>query len=70
MTSEDSGAAVPETPFHDLDHYLAIPRLSGLTLSADGQRLVTTVATLDGKKTGYRNALWRSIRPVQLRRTG
>ncbi|GAA1049181.1 S9 family peptidase [Arthrobacter russicus] len=58
MTSEDSGAAVPETPFHDLDHYLAIPRLSGLTLSADGQRLVTTVATLDGKKTGYRNALW------------
>ncbi|NYE96074.1 dipeptidyl aminopeptidase/acylaminoacyl peptidase [Psychromicrobium silvestre] len=58
MTDQPS-AAKPETPFHDLDHYLAIPRLSGLTLSPDGKRLVTTVATLDPKKTGYRNALWQ-----------
>lgn len=58
MTSESSDAAVPETPFHDLDDYLAIPRLSGLTLSPDGARLVSTVATLDPKKTAYRNALW------------
>jgi dipeptidyl aminopeptidase/acylaminoacyl peptidase len=48
----------PETPFHDLDHYLAIPRLSGLALSPDGSRLVTTVATLNSKGTEYCTALW------------
>ncbi|ABY24541.1 peptidase [Renibacterium salmoninarum ATCC 33209] len=29
-----------------------------MTLSADGRRLVTTVASLDSKSTAYRNALW------------
>jgi dipeptidyl aminopeptidase/acylaminoacyl peptidase len=47
-----------EIPFHDLDHYLAIPRVGGLALSPDGARLVTTVQTLDPKRTGYRSALW------------
>ncbi|MEA5454796.1 prolyl oligopeptidase family serine peptidase [Sinomonas sp. JGH33] len=51
-------APQPETPFHDLDHYVAIPRLSGLVLSPDGTRLVTTVATLSGKGTEYGTALW------------
>ncbi|GIG21919.1 peptidase S9 [Cellulomonas chitinilytica] len=46
------------TPFHDLDDYVAIPRLSGLVLSPDGTRLVTAVATLDSKKTKYVTALW------------
>jgi dipeptidyl aminopeptidase/acylaminoacyl peptidase len=44
--------------FHDLDAYLALPRLSGLALSLDGTRLVTTVATLDPKATRYVSALW------------
>jgi dipeptidyl aminopeptidase/acylaminoacyl peptidase len=48
----------PLTPFHDLDHYLSIPRVSGLSLSPDGTRLVTTVATLNGKGTEYATALW------------
>lgn len=48
----------PDTPFHDLDHYLAIPRVSGLALSRDGMRLVTTVATLNAKGTEYGTALW------------
>jgi dipeptidyl aminopeptidase/acylaminoacyl peptidase len=48
----------PATPFHDLDHYLAIPRLSGLALSPDGKRLVTTVSTLNSKGTEYVTALW------------
>jgi len=48
----------PLTPFHDLDHYLAIPRVSGLALSPDGTRLVTTVATLNGKGTEFGSALW------------
>jgi len=48
----------PQTPFHDLDAYVAIPRTGGLALSRDGSRLVTTVQTLDAKRTGYRTALW------------
>ena len=46
------------TPFDDIDVYLALPRCSGLSLSPDGTRLVTTVATLNSKRTQYRNALW------------
>jgi hypothetical protein len=48
----------PQTPFHDLDHYVAIPRLAGLTASPDGTRVVAAVQTLDGERTGYRTALW------------
>ena len=47
-----------ETAFHDLDAYLALPRTAGLTLSPDGTRLVTSVATLDSSGTRYRTALW------------
>ena len=50
--------SVPASPFHDLDHYVALPRVSGLALSPDGTRLVTTVATLNRKGTGYASALW------------
>ena len=46
------------TPFHDLEQYVGIPRLSGLVLNADGTRLVTSVATLDAKKTKFVTALW------------
>nr|MDQ3611607.1 S9 family peptidase [Actinomycetota bacterium] len=45
-------------PYADLDAYLALPRVSGLALSHDGTRLVTTVATLDAKSTRYVSALW------------
>ncbi|GAA2243135.1 S9 family peptidase [Promicromonospora sukumoe] len=48
----------PQTPFHDLDQYVAIPRLAGLTASPDGTRLVATLQTLDGERTAYRTALW------------
>jgi dipeptidyl aminopeptidase/acylaminoacyl peptidase len=47
-----------ETPYADLDAYVALPRTSGLALSTDGRRLVTTVATLDPKRTRYVSALW------------
>ncbi|MEN0128246.1 MAG: alpha/beta fold hydrolase [Brevundimonas sp.] len=46
------------TPFHDLEQYVAIPRVSGLKLSPDGTRLVTAVATLNTKGTKYVTALW------------
>ncbi len=60
MAANDSATLSehPETPFHDLDHYLAIPKVSGLTLSPDGSRLVTAVATLSPDGTEYRTALW------------
>lgn len=50
--------STPDTPFHDLDAFTALPRVAGLTLSPDGARLVTTVATRDAKGTGYATALW------------
>lgn len=57
-TADTPSGATPPTPFHDLDAYVALPRLSGLTLSPDGTRLVTAVATLDAKRTRYVTALW------------
>ncbi|MBK5306573.1 MAG: S9 family peptidase [Frankiaceae bacterium] len=47
------------TPFSDLDAYLALPRVSGLALSPDGTRLVTTVATLDPEGVRWTTALWQ-----------
>jgi dipeptidyl aminopeptidase/acylaminoacyl peptidase len=44
--------------YTDLDAYLALPRISGLALSRDGSRLVTTTATLDKDSTRYVTALW------------
>lgn len=59
MTSDPTDPATPSpTPFHDLDAYVALPRAGGLTLSPDGTRLVTSVATLDPKSTRYVSALW------------
>ena len=49
----------PETPFHDLDHFIAYPRVNGLALSPDGTRIATIVSTLDAKKTRYANAVWQ-----------
>ena len=46
------------TPFHELEQFVAIPRVSGLVLSPDGSRLVTSVATLDAKATKFVTALW------------
>ena len=46
------------TTFDDLDRYVALPRVSGLTLAPDGSRLVTAVATLNPEKTRYVTALW------------
>ena len=42
----------------NIDALLAFPRLSGLTLSPDGRRLVTSVATLRPDATKYVTSLW------------
>lgn len=57
----DTDSPIPAnsaTVFHDLDRFVALPRLNGLALSSDGTRLVTSVATLNPKRTGYVSALW------------
>ncbi|MGH3978600.1 MAG: alpha/beta fold hydrolase, partial [Pseudonocardiaceae bacterium] len=53
-TSADS----PPTPFHELQDYVSLPRVSGLALSHDGSRLVTSVSTPDADRTRYVTALW------------
>ncbi|TNC26930.1 S9 family peptidase [Amycolatopsis alkalitolerans] len=47
-----------DSPFADLDGYVAIPRAAGLALSPDGRRLVVGVSTLDAKKTKWVPGLW------------
>ncbi|WP_229745880.1 alpha/beta fold hydrolase [Rhodococcoides trifolii] len=44
--------------FHDLDAYIALPRLGGLSLAPDGTRLVTSMSTPNEKSTKYVSALW------------
>ena len=46
------------TAFDNLDDYLALPRVSGLAVSADGTRVVTTVAALNDKRTEHVSAVW------------
>ncbi|MGI8531872.1 MAG: S9 family peptidase, partial [Geodermatophilaceae bacterium] len=48
----------PAEPFHDLDGYVALPRLAGLALSPDGARLVTSVAGLNPERTKWVSSLW------------
>jgi dipeptidyl aminopeptidase/acylaminoacyl peptidase len=43
----------------DLDSFLALPRVSGLALSPDGSRLVTSVATVAPDGTKFQTALWQ-----------
>jgi hypothetical protein len=42
----------------DLDAFLALPRVSGLALSPDGSRLVTSVSTVAPDGTKFQSALW------------
>jgi dipeptidyl aminopeptidase/acylaminoacyl peptidase len=58
QTPSAAEPGVAATPFHDLDAYVALPRVGGLALSPDGTRLVTTVATLNPKRTAHVTALW------------
>jgi dipeptidyl aminopeptidase/acylaminoacyl peptidase len=46
------------TQFHDLQEYLAIPRIEKLISSPDGRRLVAVVKTLSADRKKYTTALW------------
>lgn len=58
QAGQPAAASRPATPFRNLEHYIALPRLGTLALSADGTRLVTAVSTLNRKGTEYTTALW------------
>ena len=46
------------SPFHDLDEYIALPRVSNIAVSPDGTRVLTTVTELNEKRTEYITAVW------------
>jgi len=46
------------SPFADLAAFAALPRATGLALSADGRRLVAVVQEPDAKGARYASALW------------
>src|SRR5271154_1402801 len=47
------------SPFHDLDDYVAIPRMTGLRLSPDGSWLAATVQSLSPDRKKYVTSIWR-----------
>ncbi len=48
-----------DSPFHDLNDYIAIPRVTGLRLSPDGSWLAATVQSLSPDKQKYVTSIWR-----------
>ncbi|HEV3364268.1 MAG TPA: S9 family peptidase [Acidimicrobiia bacterium] len=62
MNAGPAGAAAqlpsPGVTAFDLDSFLALPRVSGLTLSPDGTRLVTSVARVAPDGTKFLSAVW------------
>jgi len=61
------------TDYADLAAFLALPRLTALTLSSDGTRLVAAVQRPDAKKSRYVSSLWEvplaGGEPVRLTRS-
>ncbi|MGF1663749.1 MAG: prolyl oligopeptidase family serine peptidase [Kineosporiaceae bacterium] len=46
------------SPFHDVNRFLALPRVSGLRLSPDGTRLVVSVTVPHASRTRNVTSLW------------
>ena len=57
-TSPDRETPGP-TAFHDLDAYIALPRITSLALSPNGDRLAVAVSSLNEDRTKYLTALWQ-----------
>lgn len=54
-----SAAPHPDSPWHDLETYVRLPRLSGLLLSHDGGTLVVSRQDANHDATEYTTSLWR-----------
>jgi dipeptidyl aminopeptidase/acylaminoacyl peptidase len=52
-------AADIATPFHNLDDYLTIPRVTALRLSPDGTWLAVSVQTLHAERKKFVTSVWR-----------
>ncbi|MBT0568310.1 S9 family peptidase [Williamsia sp. CHRR-6] len=50
---------MPHNVFTDLAEFVALSRITSLTGSPDGSRLVAEVSALNEKKTGYVTSLWQ-----------
>jgi dipeptidyl aminopeptidase/acylaminoacyl peptidase len=65
----DAASEPASSPFAGLADFVALPRLGGLALSADGTRLATSVQTLDPEKKKWQSAVWeidpRGERPAR-----
>jgi len=55
---QPSGEPPAPTPFHRLADFMALPRIGGLALSADGARLAIAVQALDAERKKWHSALW------------
>ena len=58
MSELSDAPATPASPFADLAAFVALPRVAGLALSADGRRLAVAVQTLDAERKKWQSALW------------
>jgi dipeptidyl aminopeptidase/acylaminoacyl peptidase len=54
-----AAAAAGQTPFHELARYVAIPRVTALRLSPDGDWLAAAVQTLAPDRKTYVTSIWR-----------
>jgi dipeptidyl aminopeptidase/acylaminoacyl peptidase len=57
--AEQEPPGEPATPFHDLDHYVALRRMTAMSLAPGGDQLVAVVQQLAPDKKTYLSALWR-----------
>ena len=59
MSADVPAEGGPTTPFHDLNDYVAIPRVAALQLSPDGSWLAAAVQTLSADRKKYLTSIWR-----------
>jgi dipeptidyl aminopeptidase/acylaminoacyl peptidase len=58
-TSEAVDQPAVTTPFHSLDDYIALRRVTGQWLAPDGSRLVVAIDQLTADRKKYRTSLWQ-----------
>ena len=59
MSADVPAAGGPTTPFHDLNDFVAIPRVTALQLSPNGSWLAAAVQTLSADQKKYLTSIWR-----------
>ncbi len=59
MSADWAAGSGTTTPFHDLDDFVAIPRIGALRLSPDGSWLAAAIQTLSADGKTYLTSVWR-----------